>query len=90
MNAAIVTWLFFRAMRWMFWIVFLTYSFYVTTFHDSQVNTFGHLSFTTELIIFGLGNAAVFAGFLELMMRERAGIPRPTFGRLIPTSGSSN
>jgi hypothetical protein len=33
---------------------------------------------------------AVFAGFLELMMRERAGLPRPTLGRWMPTSGSSN
>jgi len=25
---------------------------------------------------------AIFAGFLELMMRERAGLPRPTFSRV--------
>jgi hypothetical protein len=27
---------------------------------------------------------AIFAGFLELMMRERAGFDRPMFGSLIP------
>jgi hypothetical protein len=34
--------------------------------------------------MFGLGVAAVFAGMLELMLRERTGLPRPKFGRLIP------
>jgi hypothetical protein len=32
------------------------------------------------LIIFGLATAAVFAGLLEMMMREQAGIPRPSYG----------
>ena len=41
-----------------------------------------------EFTIFGLGTGAVFAGFLELMMRER--LPRPTLVRWMPTSGSSN
>jgi hypothetical protein len=31
------------------------------------------------LTIFGLATAAVFAGLLEMMMRERAGIPRPSY-----------
>jgi hypothetical protein len=31
--------------------------------------------------MFGLPLAAVFAGFFELMMRERTGLPRPAFGR---------
>ena len=89
-NAALVTWLVLRISRWLFWLGFLAFCFYVHTFQADLVNQFGHFSFEIELVIFGLANAAVFAGLLELMMRERAGIPRPTFGSLMPTSRSSN
>jgi hypothetical protein len=43
---------------------------------------FGHLTYATEAFIFGLPLAAVLMGFFELMMRERAGLARPTFGRV--------
>ena len=36
-----------------------------------------HLPVAIELTLFGLGTAAVLVGFLEMMMRERAGINRP-------------
>ena len=32
--------------------------------------------------MYSLGVAAVFAGFFELMIRERTGLPRPPFGRI--------
>jgi hypothetical protein len=89
-NAALVTWLVLRISRWLFWLGFFAYCFYVNYFWADLVNQFGHLPFDIEVVIFGLANAAVFAGLLELMMRERAKIPRSTFGRLMPTSGSSN
>ena len=89
-NAALVTWLVLRISRWLFWLGFFAYCFYVQTFREDLVNQFGHFPFDIELTIFGLANAAVFAGLLELMMRERARVPRPTFGRLMPTSWSSN
>jgi hypothetical protein len=50
-------------------------------FGAAQYNQFGHLPFATEVTIFGLGTAAVFAGLLEMMMRERAGVARPSYGR---------
>ena len=50
------------------------------SFREVLNNQFGHLPFATELIIFGLATAAVCAGLLEMMMREQAGIPRPSYG----------
>jgi len=80
MNAAAVTWKLLRVARWALWIAFLGYCFYVHAYHEALVNQFGHLPLGIELTIFGLANAAVFAGLLEMMMRERAGIPRPSYG----------
>ena len=84
MNAALVTWLAMRALRWLLWIGFFAYNAHYLLYRPQHINQFGHLLVSTELAMFGLGVAAVFAGFLELMLRERAGIPRPKFGRLIP------
>jgi hypothetical protein len=79
MAAAKVTWIVVRVLRYAMWIGFFCYSFYVSTFRASVVNQFGHLPPEFELPIFGLAMAAVTLGFLELMMRERAGIARPPY-----------
>jgi len=50
----------------------------------SHFDNFGQLYHSTEAAMFGFALLAIFAGFFELMMRERAGFDRPTFGRLIP------
>ena len=78
MNAAAVTWKLLRVARWALWIAFLGYCFYVHAYHEALVNQFGHLPLGIELTIFGLATA-VFAGLLEMMMREKAGIPRPSY-----------
>ena len=84
MNSAIAIWLAFRALRWLFWLGFLGYSLAYISNPVAYLNSFGHLLPSTELAFFGLGLGALFAGFLELMMRERTGLDRPKFGRLIP------
>jgi hypothetical protein len=89
MNVALVTWLVFRTLRWLSWIGFFGVALFIQVYRDNLLTQFGHLPLGWDVALFGLSNAAVFMGFLELMMRERAGLPRPTFGRLIPTSGSS-
>jgi len=76
--------LFFRALRWLCWIGFFAYCFFVTTNRETQLDQFGHLPPAMELLMIGLGVAGMLAGFLELMMRERAGLQRPRFGQLIP------
>jgi hypothetical protein len=90
MTTALVTWMVLRILRWLLWLGFLAYCLYVNSYKEDLVNQFGHLPYNIELTIFGLANGAVFAGLLELMMRERAKIPRPTFGRLMPTRSPSN
>jgi hypothetical protein len=89
MKSAVVTWLVFRALRWLCWIAFLTYTLWVwanpAPFHDS----YGHLLNSTEAWIFGLGCGSVFLCFFEMMFRERAGLRRPEFGEFIPPADQS-
>jgi hypothetical protein len=89
MNANIVIWLFFRLVRWLGWIVFLGWSAYFWWDNTPHLNQFNHLLAYCEVIWFSSAITAMFAGFLELMMRERAGIVRPELGQLIPPSGES-
>ncbi len=84
MNLPIVMWLFFRFLLLAAWLFFLGFSFYFWLDSAPHLNSFGHLLHKTEAMIFGSGLLAMFAGFLELMMRERAGIQRPSLGEFIP------
>ena len=84
MNASISLWLFFRGLRWAAWIFFLGFSFYFWLDRTPWLNSFGHLQTFTEMLMFGPAAVAVFMGFIELMMRDRAGLAQPKFGQLIP------
>jgi len=86
MNFATATWLFFRLVRWLAWLFFLGFGFYFTLDRAPHLNSFGHLLPKTE----GPALVAIFAGFFEVMMREKTGLPRPTLGQLIPSRGASN
>ena len=86
MNSAIAIWLAFRALRWLFWLGFLGYSLAYISNPVAYLNSFGHLLPSTELAFFGLGLGALFAGFLELMMRERTGLDRPAADRGLPAA----
>lgn len=90
MNATIAIWLLFRALRWLGWLGFFGYCFFVSMNRDTQLDQFGHLPPAMELLMIGLGVGAILAGFLELMMRERAGLQRPRFGQLIPARAGAN
>lgn len=81
MNVNIGAWLFFRLLRWACWIGIVAYCIEFVVHKRAHLNSFGHLLPTTEFWMFALPLAAVFAGFFELMMRERTGLPRPAFGR---------
>jgi hypothetical protein len=84
MDFKIVIWLFFRAVRWVSWITFLGWSFYYWLDPAPHLTSFLQLHHSTEAVWFGSAIAAIFSGFLELMMRERAGLSRPNAGQLIP------
>jgi len=89
MNGPIITWLAFRALRWLCWIALICYSIAFLMDRAAYQNSFGQLLLSTEVAMFGFGLGALFAGFLELMMRERTGLDRPSFGRLIPPKAPS-
>lgn len=84
MSAKIGVWLFFRAVRWLAWIVFFGWSLYFHLDRVPHLNSFGHLLPYAEALWFTSATAAVFVGFLELWARERAGLTRPRPGQLIP------
>ena len=87
MNA-IAAWLFFRLVRWLGWIVFFGWSAYFAWDRTPHLNQFNHLLPYCEEIWFGAALVALFAGFAELMMRERAGLSRPQLGQFIPPHAS--
>jgi hypothetical protein len=76
-------WIIFRISRWALWLGTIAYYSFFMADRDSHLDQFGHLLITTEVWMFGLPLAAIFMGFFEMMMRERAGLPRPTFSRLM-------
>ena len=84
MDAAFAIWLAFRALRWIGWLAFFGYTIAFLFDRDSHFNSFRQLYHSTEAALFGFALLAIFAGFFELMMRERAGFDRPNFGTLIP------
>lgn len=81
MTPPIAAWLVTRLLRWLAWLSFLGFALYYYSDPRPHINIFGQLRPMTEFIMFGSGLAALFLGFLELMMRERTGLPRPAFGR---------
>ena len=81
MNPTIAAWLFFRFLRWLLWLGVIAYSVEFVLNRPDHLTQFGHLLPTTEAAMFGLPLGAVFAGFFELMMRERTGLSPPAFGR---------
>jgi len=86
MKPSVLAWFCFRVVRWLSWIGLVVYSVLFVSDRQSHLNSFGQLLHTTEAWMFGLALLAVFAGCLELMMREKAGLARPSLGRLMPPS----
>lgn len=74
-------WLFFRCLRWLLWLAAIAYNVEFLMHRSDHLDQFSTLLKTTEFWMFSLPLAALFAGFFELMIRERAGIPRPDIGR---------
>jgi hypothetical protein len=85
----IYTWLAVRALRWICWLGFFAYSFGFIMDRKSHFNALGSLLGTTEAAMFGFALVALFSGFIELGLRERAGLQRPRFGQLIPPKATA-
>jgi hypothetical protein len=77
MKAAMkVVWLVLRASRWLTYIALLFLAVHAPLSRESYMDAYGHLTRASEAFIFGLGIWAFLSGFLEMMVREKAGIPR--------------
>lgn len=81
MKLAAALWFLLRVLRWALWLAVIGYNIEFFLNRADHLTPFGHLSLRTELWMFGLPLAAVFVGCFELMMREKAGLPRPALGR---------
>jgi len=88
-GEAIYTWLAVRALRWVCWLGFFGYSLAFVMDRKSHFNALGSLLATTEAAMFGFALVALFSGFIELGLRERAGLQRPRLGQLIPPKATS-
>ena len=77
MSPTVLAWMFFRCLRWAFWLAAAAYYLECRLNRADHVSQFGLLMPMTEFWLFGLPIAAVFAGFMEMMLRERAGLDRP-------------
>ena len=84
MNARIALWLLMRASRWLAWFSFFAVAYYIYAYRAQAVTGFGQLKPHVEMLIFGTGIAVVFLGFIEMLTRERAGLPRPALGEFVP------
>ena len=65
-----------RGLRWLLWAAFLGYALHYWLNPSSYHDQFGHLLLSAEVAMYALPVAAVFVGFVEMMMREKAGIVR--------------
>jgi hypothetical protein len=81
MGNAVLIWQTSRALKWIFWLAAAAYYFECAINRTAHQNSFGHLLHTSEFWLFGLPIAAVFAGFMEMSFREKAGLMRPEFLR---------
>jgi hypothetical protein len=76
MMSARHLWIFFRCTRWLLWLATIGYSIEFMMYRRHHMDEFGRLYLSTEFWLFVLPLAAVFVGFLELMIRGKAGITR--------------
>ena len=77
MNSWVALWRFTRILRWLLWVGFFGFCLYFVYDRAPHLTQFGHLKHSAEIFMFGLPLAAVFAGFFELMFRERVtGAPK--------------
>ena len=77
MNAAVSAWWALRILRWASWLGAIAFAVYFQTTREQHINQFGQLLPLSEFLMFTLLMAPPVIGVFEMMMRDRAGIPRP-------------
>src|SRR5687767_5695344 len=76
MNGSVFAWRVVRSVRWAVWFLVLAVAIYFVIDRDILFTPFGRLKPSIELLLFGLGIAPIIVGLFEMMLRDRAGIPR--------------
>jgi hypothetical protein len=61
-----------RALKWLIWLGFVGYSLYFIQDRSPHLNQFGHLTISTEMMMFGLPLAAIVVGMLQLCLWDLA------------------
>ena len=84
MDLKVQAWLFLRALRWLCWGGFVAVAGLYISDPAAHLNSFGHLTPGIEMAMFGTSLVAVFVGFIEMWLRERAGLSTPTIRQLVP------
>ena len=59
-----------RIVHWLLWVGFVGYCLYFVYDRAPHLNQFGHLSYPTELMLFGLPLGAVAVGLFQLYLRD--------------------
>ena len=70
-------WMAIRAFRWLLVPIYAAYIIAFVTDRSSYLIWNGHLSHTTEAVMYGVPVLFMFLGLMEIMIREKGGIPRP-------------
>lgn len=84
MDSRVKAWLLLRGLRWLCWGAFLLVAGLYIVDPSAHLNSFGHLTSGMEMAMFGTSLVAVFVGFIEMWLRERAGLQTPTMTQLVP------
>jgi len=70
-------WMAMRVFRWLLVPIYAAYIFAFLSDRSSYLAWNGQVSHSTEVVMYGLPLLFVFLGLMEMMVREKGGIPRP-------------
>lgn len=76
MNGSVLAWRVARSVRWAVWLLVIAVAVYSLIERDTLFTPFGRLKPSVELLLFGVGIAPIVVGLFEMMLRDRAGVPR--------------
>jgi hypothetical protein len=70
-------WMAIRIFRWLLVLIYAAYLIAFVADRSSYLTWNGHLFHTTEAAMFGIPILFMFFGLVEIIVREKGGIPRP-------------
>ena len=79
-------WMAIRVFRWLLVPIYAAYLIAFLADRSSYLAWNGHLSHSTEAVMYGIPILFMFLGLMEIMVREKGGIPRPNNFSFRPTT----